>query len=67
MTEIITETVIIGGGQTGVPLARALAASHHNVVLIERDHLGGSCVNFGCTPPRRLSLRLGWPPMQGGR
>ena len=61
MTEIITETVIIGGGQAGVPLARALAASDHDVVLIEREHLGGSCVNFGCTPSKAViaSARLG--------
>jgi pyruvate/2-oxoglutarate dehydrogenase complex dihydrolipoamide dehydrogenase (E3) component len=60
MTEIITETVIIGGGQAGVPLARALAASDHDVVLIEREHLGGSCVNFGCTPSKAViaSARL---------
>lgn len=60
MTEITTETAIIGGGQAGVPLARALAAAGRGVVLIERAHLGGSCVNFGCTPTKALiaSARL---------
>lgn len=54
MTEITTETAIIGGGQAGVPLARALAAAGREVVLIEQAHLGGSCVNFGCTPSKAL-------------
>ena len=53
MTDIDTETVIIGGGQTGVPLARALAAEGLRI-LIERAHLGGSCVNFGCTPSKAV-------------
>src|SRR5438067_4461408 len=43
---------IIGGGQAGVPLAFALASAGQRVALIERKHLGGSCVNFGCTPTK---------------
>jgi pyruvate/2-oxoglutarate dehydrogenase complex dihydrolipoamide dehydrogenase (E3) component len=35
-----------------MPLARALAAAGRAVALIEREHLGGSCVNFGCTPSK---------------
>lgn len=54
MNEISTETAIIGGGQAGVPLARALSAAGRDVVLIERAHLGGSCVNFGCTPSKAI-------------
>lgn len=46
------EVVIIGGGQAGIPLAFALAAAGKRVALIERKHLGGSCVNFGCTPTK---------------
>ena len=46
------DTAIIGGGQAGVPLARALADAGQQVALIERAQLGGSCVNFGCTPSK---------------
>src|SRR5256885_5887920 len=46
------EVVIIGGGQAGVPLAFALASAGKRTALIERKHLGGSCVNFGCTPTK---------------
>ena len=46
------DTLIIGGGQAGVPLAYALAGAGQSVALVERKHLGGSCVNFGCTPTK---------------
>src|SRR5690349_14764980 len=43
---------IIGGGQAGIPLAWALAETSKQVALAERKLLGGSCVNFGCTPTK---------------
>lgn len=46
------DVAIIGGGQAGPPLAHALAKAGKRVVLAERRHLGGSCVNFGCTPTK---------------
>ncbi len=54
MGEFSVETAIIGGGQAGVPLARALAGAGRMVALFEHAHLGGSCVNFGCTPSKAL-------------
>lgn len=46
------DILIIGGGQAGTPLARALANKGLRVAIAERKHLGGSCVNFGCTPTK---------------
>src|SRR5213079_1213940 len=46
------DVVIIGGGQAGIPLAWALAKEGKRVALAERKWLGGSCVNFGCTPTK---------------
>jgi pyruvate/2-oxoglutarate dehydrogenase complex dihydrolipoamide dehydrogenase (E3) component len=46
------DVVIIGAGQAGVPLAHALAQRGKRIALVERKHLGGSCVNFGCTPTK---------------
>jgi pyruvate/2-oxoglutarate dehydrogenase complex dihydrolipoamide dehydrogenase (E3) component len=46
------DVVIIGAGQAGVPLAYDLANGGKRTALIERKHLGGSCVNFGCTPTK---------------
>ena len=46
------DVIIIGSGQAGVPLAADFAKEGRNVVLFERDSLGGSCVNYGCTPSK---------------
>ena len=46
------DVIIIGGGQAGIPLADALAEAGKRVALVERKDLGGSCVNFGCTPTK---------------
>ena len=48
------DVLIIGGGQAGIPLAHALARKGRRVALAERKHLGGSCVNFGCTPTKAV-------------
>jgi pyruvate/2-oxoglutarate dehydrogenase complex dihydrolipoamide dehydrogenase (E3) component len=47
-------TIIIGTGQAGPPLATGLANMGHKVAIIEGAHLGGSCVNYGCTPTKTL-------------
>jgi dihydrolipoamide dehydrogenase len=46
------DAIIIGSGQGGIPLATDLAMEGRKVVLFERDALGGSCVNYGCTPSK---------------
>lgn len=46
------DVLIVGAGQAGIPLAYSLAAEGKSVALAERQHLGGSCVNFGCTPTK---------------
>ncbi len=46
------DALIIGGGQAGPPLAFALAEAGWRVALVERDRIGGCCVNFGCTPTK---------------
>ena len=48
------DVLIVGGGQAGIPLAYKLAAEGMSVALAERKHLGGSCVNFGCTPTKAV-------------
>ena len=46
------DVIIIGAGQAGIPLAWGLAGKNRRVALIERARVGGSCVNFGCTPTK---------------
>jgi len=48
------DVLVIGGGQAGIPLAHALAAAGKSVALAERKWLGGSCINFGCTPTKAV-------------
>src|SRR5215212_8671551 len=48
----VFNVLIVGGGQAGIPLAYKLAAEGMAVALAERKDLGGSCVNFGCTPTK---------------
>jgi pyruvate/2-oxoglutarate dehydrogenase complex dihydrolipoamide dehydrogenase (E3) component len=46
------DLIVIGSGQGGNPLASDFAKEGRNVVLFERDALGGSCINYGCTPSK---------------
>jgi pyruvate/2-oxoglutarate dehydrogenase complex dihydrolipoamide dehydrogenase (E3) component len=48
------DALVIGAGQAGTPLARALAQSGRTTVLIEREHVGGTCINEGCTPTKTM-------------
>ena len=48
------DALVIGSGQAGPFLAMRLAGSGMKTVLIEREHLGGTCVNDGCTPTKTL-------------
>ncbi len=48
------DVLIIGAGQAGPPLAIELARKKWRVALAERRELGGSCVNFGCTPTKAV-------------
>ena len=48
------EAVIIGTGQSGKPLAIALARAGWKVVVVEREHVGGTCINIGCTPTKTM-------------
>ena len=46
------DLIVIGSGQGGVPLAAEFGKAGKRVVLFERERLGGTCVNFGCTPSK---------------
>lgn len=46
------EVIIIGTGQGGVPFAREMADQGRETVIFERSRVGGSCINFGCTPSK---------------
>jgi pyruvate/2-oxoglutarate dehydrogenase complex dihydrolipoamide dehydrogenase (E3) component len=48
------DAVVIGSGQGGNPLATALSHAGRKTALVEREHVGGTCVNEGCTPTKTM-------------
>jgi pyruvate/2-oxoglutarate dehydrogenase complex dihydrolipoamide dehydrogenase (E3) component len=48
------DAIIIGSGQGGVPLAVSLSKAGWKIAVIERSYLGGSCINYGCTPTKTM-------------
>ena len=48
------DAVIIGTGQSGKPLAIALGRAGWKTAVIEREHVGGTCINVGCTPTKTM-------------
>lgn len=48
------DAIVIGAGQAGGPLSTALAQAGRKTALIEREHVGGTCINEGCTPTKTM-------------
>ena len=48
------DAIIIGSGQAGTPLSTTLAEAGMRTALVERVHVGGTCVNEGCTPTKTM-------------
>src|SRR6516162_8237794 len=48
------DAIVIGSGQGGNPLSMALARANLRTALIERSHIGGTCINEGCTPTKTM-------------
>jgi pyruvate/2-oxoglutarate dehydrogenase complex dihydrolipoamide dehydrogenase (E3) component len=48
------DAIVIGSGQGGNPLAYALVDHGWTIALVEQSHLGGTCINTGCTPTKTM-------------
>src|SRR5216683_6368880 len=61
------DAIAIGTSQGGRFLPLELAKAGHKVALVERDQLGGVCVNTGCTPTKTMvaSARLAYQARRG--
>lgn len=59
--------IVIGAGQAGGPIATTLARAGWKMALIEREHVGGTCVNEGCTPTKTMvaSARVAYLARRG--
>ena len=61
------DAILIGSGQGGNPLAGALTAAGKKTALIERQDVGGTCINRGCTPTKTMvaSARVAYLARRG--
>jgi len=48
------DAIVIGTGQSGLPLAARLGQEGLRTAIIERKLVGGTCVNVGCIPTKTL-------------
>jgi pyruvate/2-oxoglutarate dehydrogenase complex dihydrolipoamide dehydrogenase (E3) component len=67
MTATSYDAIVIGAGQAGGPLAGAFARAGRRTALVERAHVGGTCVNEGCTPTKTMvaSARVAYLARRG--
>src|SRR5215472_16981493 len=68
MTPTISyDAIVIGAGQAGDPLSIALAQAGLKTAIVERVHVGGTCVNEGCTPTKTMvaSARVAYVARRG--
>ena len=54
MAEQKFDLIMVGGGPGGYVAAIRAAQLKMNVALVEREHLGGICLNWGCIPTKAL-------------
>ncbi|MCI9858458.1 dihydrolipoyl dehydrogenase [Microbacterium proteolyticum] len=54
MTDHTADVVVLGGGSGGYAAAIRLAELGKDVVLVEKDKLGGTCLHRGCIPTKAL-------------
>src|SRR6266702_1409347 len=61
------DAIVIGAGQAGGPLSTELARTGWKTALIEREHVGGTCINEGCTPTKTMvaSARVAYLARRG--
>src|ERR1700758_3898463 len=61
------DVIVIGTSQGGRFLPGAFAKAGHKVAVVERGHLGGVCVNAGCTPTKTMvaSARVAYLAKRG--
>jgi pyruvate/2-oxoglutarate dehydrogenase complex dihydrolipoamide dehydrogenase (E3) component len=61
------DAIILGSGQGGTPLATALAGAGKKTALIESKHVGGTCINEGCSPTKTMvaSARVAYLARRG--
>ena len=59
--------LVIGAGQSGGPLSTTFARAGRKTAIVEREHVGGTCINEGCTPTKTMvaSARVAYLARRG--
>ncbi|RLC71016.1 MAG: dihydrolipoyl dehydrogenase, partial [Chloroflexi bacterium] len=52
--DMVSDVVVVGGGPGGYVAAIRAAQLGLKVILVEKEHLGGVCLNWGCIPTKSL-------------
>ena len=67
MTTTAYDAIILGSGQAAGPLSTSLAKSGRRTALVEVVHVGGTCINEGCTPTKTMvaSARVAYLARRG--
>ncbi len=56
-----TQVLVVGAGPGGYVAAIKLGQLGKKVILVDRDKLGGECLNYGCIPSKALIYSAGLP------
>ena len=48
------DLVVVGGGPAGLVACESAVELGAHVALVERDALGGNCLNIGCIPSKAI-------------
>jgi len=59
MADTSFDVIVIGGGPGGYVAAIRAAQLKLKTALVEREHLGGICLNWGCNPNQGVAAHLG--------
>ena len=54
MAETQFDLIVVGGGPGGYVAAIRAAQLGMKTAVVEREHLGGICLNWGCIPTKAL-------------
>src|SRR5690242_19294326 len=62
------DVLILGSGQGGNPLSSEFVKAGKRVALIEGSQVGGTCINYGCTPTKTMvgSAQRAWQARHAG-